>query len=183
LPDFLSKTKNVTFKIFKSGKVYDIDEFANNSTEFLKPEQKEFVLRTTKSKRLFILLISHAFALVLILDSPNDFINSFFHFSFSTIFYSFFTIIALPITWYHYFDNKPKLTISNEGIWTKEKGLYVWGMIIQMSIHEVNFEGQKYYLILHVNYGNGDTEEIKTEITYLDKKPEVIAQIIENLKK
>ena len=43
-------------------------------------------------------------------------------------------------------------------------------------------DGQKYYLILNVNYGNGEPEEIKTEVTYLDKKPEVIAQIIEKLK-
>ncbi len=62
------------------------------------------------------------------------------------------------------------------------KGLYTWGMITQTSIKEESNDGQKYYLILNVNYGNGEPEEIKTEVTYLDKKPEVIAQIIEKLK-
>jgi hypothetical protein len=169
-------------KIFESGKIYNTNELARNSTAFLDPDQKEFVLRTTKSKRLFILIISHAFAAAIILGDPSIFLNSFSHFSVITLFYGFFTFVALPVAWYHYFDNKPKLTISYEGIWTPDEGLYTWGMITQTSIKEESCDGQKYYLILNVSYGNGEPEEIKSEVTYLDKKPEVISHIIEKLK-
>ena len=182
MPSFLSKTKNAVLKIFESSKVYDTIELSKNSTEFLNPDQEEFVIRTEKSKRLFILIITHAFAALLILDSPTNFLNSFSHFSFGTLFYGFFTLVALPASWYHYFDNKPKLIISYEGIWTQEKGLYNWDIINNISFKEENNE-QKFYLILNVKYGNDEPEEIKTDVTYLDKKPEVIAQIIESLKK
>jgi len=74
-------------KLFETDKVHDTKELANNSTEFLKPGQKEFVLRTAKSKRLFILIISHAFAATLILNSPKNFITAFSYFPFDTIFF------------------------------------------------------------------------------------------------
>ena len=90
--------------------------------------------------------------------------------------------LTLPIAWYHYFDDKAKLRITNEGILIEDKDLYYWGMITKTSIREVNDEGRKYYLVLNVVYGNAEPQEIITDITYLDKKPEDVAQIIERLK-
>ena len=174
--------KNITSKFFETDKIYDTRELASNSKEFLNSTQKAFALKTKKTKRLFILIISHLFAVVLIVDSPQTFIKSFSHFLMDTIFYGLFTIVTLPIAWYHYFDDKAKLRITNEGILIEDKDLYYWGMITKTSIREVNDEGRKYYLVLNVVYRNAEPQEIITDITYLDKKPEDVAQIIERLK-
>jgi len=56
-------------------------------------------------------------------------------------FFEFFTPVTLPFAWYHYFDNKPKLIISDEGILFEDKGFYYWGMIINTNIKEINKNG------------------------------------------
>jgi hypothetical protein len=183
LDKIFTKAKKIVSDIFDDDKIYDTEDLARNSTEFINPIQNEFILTTKKTTRLFVLIISHVFAAFLIFGDTKIFIQAFSHFSFDTLFFGFFTIVVIPIVWYNYFDNKPKLTISNEGIKIDNKDFYYWDMILTTSIKETKHDKGKFFLLLLVQYGNAEAEEIKIDITYLNKKPQEIAQIIEAFKR
>ncbi len=126
------------------------------------------------------MFLSHTFAAALLITEYKAILDSFERFSFGTIFYTFFTIIAPLFAWIYFFDNRHKLAISSEGVMTSQGDLYQWSLINKTYIKEVIEKTNKYFLILELSYSQ--TEKIELDISFMDTKPEDIALIVETLK-
>ena len=76
----------------------------------------------------------------------------------------------------YFFDNKTKLIINNEGIWTPKYGLIKWQSVWYIYQKEIKGKFNEQRLIIKLNE---DDKEIKLETTFFDKSAD---EIIEALK-
>jgi hypothetical protein len=126
------------------------------------------------------LLLSHCFALVLLISGYKNILHSFEQFSLATVFYAFFIFLAPLFAWYHFLDSRYNLIVSSEGITTSKGDFYQWALIDKTYIKEVVERTNKYFLILELCYNQAEKAEL--DISFFDIKPEDIALIVETFK-
>ena len=158
---------------------YDTKELATKSTIYVVPNEPYYI-RTSKKNKKLILLLSHCFAFVLLVSGYKSILNSLEQFSFATVFYAFFIVIAPLFAWYYFTDNRSKLVISLEGIAKDKRDFYQWSLISKTYIKEVVQTTNKYFLVLELCYNQAEKAEV--DISFLDRKPDDIALIVETFK-
>lgn len=89
--------------------------------------------------------------------------------------------ILLVYTIYATIRNTPAIVISEQGIKTQRDGSYVWEEIVSYAIYEHNDGDNTITMRLGISLKNGT--EIKLPLRELNKKPEEIVAIIQQVRK
>jgi hypothetical protein len=80
----------------------------------------------------------------------------------------------------YFFDNKTKLIINKEGIWTSKYGQTEWQSVWYIYQKEIRGKYTEQKLIVKLNK---DDKEIKLDTTYFDKSPDEIIDALKEYSK